>query len=169
MHQREHVTYSKSKTWQSVFWGLSLTGRLLILVYSCFSPWVSTCAASTNFQHIAYTVHLRGAITWRRFNRLSPLALFTPDPRVAFDAFEQGSEEAGSPYIDVSRLAFHACELRLDRAGVVVSRADSDDREGGFSHAGLRVFHLVRQCAPAIAERVFQVRLSQSIKASRDV
>lgn len=65
------------------------------------------------FQHIAYTAHLRGAITWSRFNRLSPLALFTPDLRVAFDAFEQGSEEAGSPYIDCHAWHFTPASFAL--------------------------------------------------------
>lgn len=65
------------------------------------------------FQHIAYTVHLSGAITWGRFERLSSLALFTPDPRAAFDAFEQGGEEAGSPYVDCHAWHFTPASFAL--------------------------------------------------------
>jgi SAM-dependent methyltransferase len=65
------------------------------------------------FQHIAYTAHLRGAITWSRFDRLSSLALFTPDPRAAFNAFEQGSEEAGAPYVDCHAWHFTPASFAL--------------------------------------------------------
>lgn len=65
------------------------------------------------FQHIAYTAHLHGAITWSRFYRSSPLTLFTPDLRAAFNAFEHMSEEAGSPYIDCHAWHFTPASFAL--------------------------------------------------------
>lgn len=88
------------------------------------------------FQHIAYTVHLQGAITWNRFYRASPLTLFTPDLRAAFDAFEQGSEEAGSPYIDChawhfTRASFALIVLELSYLGLIPMTVKADSPTKG--------------------------------------